>query len=171
MIAPFQNELVSITGQFNYDTATGGVGNFGVILTTQLEFSGTYTEAGFVAIVPGLGQPKMVFGGTGDNGIFYAIDLFLNGPDPRKLGDEVYDISFVDAGGSAAGGPNYTLLPADAMHRPTITALVGSEAPVPEPATWMFALTGGALVLLRLLPRARAKIQAARLSLNLRRLS
>jgi hypothetical protein len=149
LTAPLQNESVEIDGQFDYDSVTKGITNFGVKLTTHLEFSGTYTEVSSPVLVAGLGQPKITFGGEGDNGVFYTIDLFLN-----DFGsDTPSDIRFVEARSFTNHG--YILLPMDAQHRPTITgiALVGREAAVPEPSTGMFALTGGVLTLFSLLRR------------------
>jgi hypothetical protein len=145
MIAPFENEPVSIAGHFNYDTATKSIENFNVTFTTTLEFRGTYTDDDSPLLIPGLGQIKIIFDGNSDSGVSYAIDVFLN----DFGGEGAYDIRFIDAHGS----PNFTLLPVDAQHRPTITALVAAEAPVPEPSTCAFALIGGALILVTLVWR------------------
>ena len=136
MIAPFPNELVSIAGQFNYDTATKGIDNFDVTFTTTLGFSGTSTDDSTPVLLPSLGQPRIIF--EGPNG--YAIDLFLN----DFGGDGAYDVRFIDARDTPNTG--YTLLPVDAQHRPTVTALAGSETPVPEPPTGILMLLSGALL-------------------------
>ncbi len=138
---PFSWDPVSITGHFSYDLATREFSNFQVTLTTALAFSGTYKDIGTLGLVTSLGQPTIIFGGPGDQQKF-AINLYLNdfGAGPA------YDIRFIAVFGDA----EYTLLPLDAEHRPTITTGLGAGSPVPEPSTRVFALTGVALVLISL---------------------
>ncbi len=138
---PFSGDPVSITGQFTYDPVTGGFSNYQVILTTALAFSGTYNYIGSLALESTLGQPTIIFGGPGDQVPSFLINLYLNdfGAGPA------YDIRFI-----AVFSADYTLLPLDAEHRPTITTGLGAGSPVPEPSTRVFALTGVALVLISL---------------------
>ncbi len=138
---PFSGDPVAITGQFSYDPATRGFSNYQVILTTPLAFSGTYNYIGTIGLESTLGQPTLIFGGPGEQPSF-VINLYLNdfGAGPA------YDIRFATVHGDA----QYTLLPLDANHRPTLTTGVGAGSPVPEPSTRVFALTGLALVLISL---------------------
>lgn len=129
MVAPFGNTPVSIAGHFNYDPATNGIDHFDVTFTTTLGFGGTSTDGSSPVLLFSLGQPRITF--EGPNG--YAIDLFLN----DFGGLNTYDIRFIDARDTPDTG--YTLLPADAQNRPIVTILTGSEAPVPEPATFGLA--------------------------------
>jgi hypothetical protein len=136
---PFSQDPVSITGQFSYDPATQLFSKFQVTLTTTLDFSGTYTDNGTLALLPILGQPTIIFAGSGDQGSFSSINLYLNdfGAGPA------YDIRFI----GVFGNPDYTLLPLDAEHRPTITTGLGAGSPIPEPSTQVFAFIGAALML------------------------
>ena len=88
------------------------------------------------------------------------INLYLNdfGAGPA------YDIRFIAVHGDA----QYTLLPLDAEHRPTITTGLGAGSPVPEPSTRVFALTGLALALISLQwRRGWAKIRGVSRALGL----
>jgi hypothetical protein len=152
LINPFQQQQVAVSGNFDYDPAAGSFTNFDVTFSTVLEFGGKYTEEGEPTLLLKDGTWDINFFGTNASGDFYAIALFVS----DQLGDAAsYKIPYV----SAFGSPDYTLLPANGMNPPAITRLTVGEtetaAAVPEPSTWVFALTSGSLMILGLLWRGK----------------
>jgi hypothetical protein len=156
LIEPFQLQQVAVSGNFDYDPATKSFTNFDVTFTTALAFGGKYTEESEPSLLLKFGTWDINFFGTSASGDFYAIALFLS----DQLGEAAsYKIPYV----STFGSPDYTLLPANGMNPPAITRLTVGEtetAAVPEPSTWVFVLTGVALLLLSLLRRGQEKIRA-----------